>query len=88
MGGSGSQEFILFSDAGEDRLVQYGSSGRVVSVEMAARALKGLALPQGVAEKRFKKVDTPGHSSALGVSAFLKKKPAELVKTMARSAGV
>ena len=84
MGGSGSQEFVLFSDAGEDWMVQYGESEEVVSVEMARRKLKGLGLPNSnsLAEKKHKEVFTPGHSSAEGVAAFLKKKPGDLVKTM------
>ncbi len=41
MGGSGSQEFVLFSDAGEDRMVQFGDSDTVVSVEMASRKIAG-----------------------------------------------
>ena len=49
MGGSGSQEFVLFSDAGEDWMVQYGESDTVVSVEMAERRLKGLAFPKNPA---------------------------------------
>src|SRR3990167_9405332 len=34
MGGSGSQEFVLFSDAGEDWMAQFGDTDRVMSVEM------------------------------------------------------
>lgn len=82
MGGSGSQEFILFSDAGEDWMVQYGETERVVSVEMAERKLKGLKPDKEGAAKKYKKVHTPGHSSVEGVAQFLKKKPSDLVKTM------
>ena len=82
MGGSGSQEFVLFSDAGEDRMVQYGSSEEVVSEEMAARKLKGLSLPTGPGEKKYKKVHTPGHTSVESVCKVINKKPSELVKTM------
>lgn len=82
MGGSGSQEFVLFSDAGEDRMAQYGNSGPVMSVEMAERQLKNSALPKSGKEKLYKKVHTPGHASVEGVAAFLKKNPQDLVKTM------
>jgi len=82
MGGSGSQEFVLFSDAGEDFMVQISGTDRVMSVEMASRQLKGLSLPAGSAPKRFQKVHTPGHSSVESVAQFLKKKPSDLVKTM------
>lgn len=82
MGGSGSQEFVLFSDAGEDRMVQFGDTKKVVSVEMAERKLKGLKLVNSPADKKYKKVNTPGHSSVTGVAEFLKKTPPDLVKTM------
>ena len=82
MGGSGSQEFVLFSDAGEDWMVQYGDTEKVVSVEMAKRKLKNSLWSGSGLAKKFKKVKTPGHSSVEGVATFLKKKPEELVKTM------
>jgi prolyl-tRNA synthetase len=82
MGGSGSQEFVLFSEAGEDRMVRYGESDVVMSVEMASRVLKGLKLTGGPAENKHKKVHTPGHSSVDSVCKLLGKKPADLVKTM------
>ena len=82
MGGSGSQEFVLFSDAGEDRVVQAGDSDNVVSVEMAVRKLKGVPFQKNAAHGKPSKVRTPGHSSVESVSAFLKKKPSDLVKTM------
>ena len=81
MGGSGSQEFVLFSDAGEDRMARDPKSGVVVSVEMSERRLEGLKL-SGRPEKRHRAMPTPGHSSVEGVAAFLKKKPSDLVKTM------
>lgn len=81
MGGSGSQEFVLFSDAGEDRMVQLGDGGSVMSVEMAERKLKGLSAPKGGGGKH-KKVHTPGHSSVESVAVLLKKSPKDLVKTM------
>ncbi len=90
MGGSGSQEFILFSDAGEDWMVQYGDGGRVMSVEMASRVLKNLTLPvinisqpdQSKVFSRGARVHTLGCSSVESVCKFLKKTPKDLVKTM------
>ncbi len=82
MGGSGSQEFVLFSDAGEDWMVQFGDSAKVVSVEMASRKLKGLNFPKGASSGKHSKVQTPGHSSVESVAHFLKKTPKDLVKTM------
>lgn len=82
MGGSGSQEFVLFSDAGEDRMVQFGDSDTVVSLEMASRKLKGHSFPKNAPAGRPEKVHTPGHSSVESVAQFLKKTPKDLVKTM------
>ncbi|MEI8345774.1 MAG: proline--tRNA ligase, partial [Candidatus Omnitrophota bacterium] len=80
MGGSGSQEFVLFSEAGEDRMVQCGSV--VTSVEMASRRTEGLKIAADGTSGKAKKVHTPGHSSVEGVAEFLKKRPCDLVKTM------
>ena len=82
MGGSGSQEFVLFSDAGEDRMVQFGDTDTVVSVEMASRRLKGTEFPKNAPSEGHSKVHTPQHSSVESVAAFLKKSPKDLVKTM------
>ncbi|MBI3316003.1 MAG: proline--tRNA ligase [Candidatus Omnitrophica bacterium] len=82
MGGSGSQEFVLFSDAGEDWMVQVGDSDEVVSVEMAARKLKGLTFPKNAPSEKHSKEYTPGHSSVESVAKFLKKTSKDLVKTM------
>lgn len=83
MGGSGSQEFVLFSDAGEDRMARFGDTDVVMSVEMAPRRLKGLRFPSGVpAKNQYTKVHTPGHSSVEGVAHQLRKTPQDLVKTM------
>jgi len=82
MGGSGSQEFVLFSDAGEDRVVRFGNSDNIVSVEMARRVLKNSHLPKPKKEKKFKPISTPNMSSVDAVCKYLKKKPTDLVKTM------
>ncbi len=82
MGGSGSQEFVLFSDAGEDRMVRTGDSDVVISVEMASRRLMGRTFPKDALSGKYGKVYTPGHSSVESVAKFLGKNPRDLVKTM------
>ena len=82
MGGSGSQEFVLFSEAGEDRMVQAGDSDVVMSVEMASRRLKGLKFPENALSEKYSREHTPGNSSVESVAKFLKKDPKDLVKTM------
>lgn len=82
MGGSGSQEFVLFSDAGEDRMVQEEATDHVISIEMARRKLKGITRPKKAGAQKYSKVGTPGQSSVESVAQFLKKTPKDLVKTM------
>ena len=82
MGGSGSQEFVLFSDAGEDRMVQVGDSDTVMSVEMASRKLKGLVFPERPISGKYSRLYTLAQSSVESVAKFLKKNPADLLKTM------
>ncbi len=89
MGGSGSQEFVLFSDAGEDWVVQYGDSDVVMSVEIAERKLKGLnTIPSSTLAEKHSKIYTPGHSSVEGLVESLNKEhkmkvsAKDLVKTM------
>lgn len=82
MGGSGSQEFVLFSDAGEDRMVRVGGTDTVMSVEMAARKLKGLLFSAAAPSGKSMKVHTPQYSSVESVAQFLKKETRDLVKTM------
>ena len=45
MGGSLSQEFVLFSDAGEDRMVQLGDTAEVMSEGMAGGEKKKVSPP-------------------------------------------
>ncbi len=82
MGGTGSQEFVLFSDAGEERVVQYGDSDEVVGIEMGERKLKGIFFPKTTVSEKHSKEYTPGHSSVESVAKFLKKTPKDLIKTM------
>lgn len=83
MGGSGSQEFVLFSDAGEDKMVQFDNSNNVISVEMAFRKLKGLVAPMhGKPMEKYSKLHTPGCSNVEAVAKFTKSTPSDLLKTM------
>jgi prolyl-tRNA synthetase len=81
MGGSGSQEFVLFSDAGEDRMVRSGDSDTVMSVEMAWRKLKDIMFGTSGFCK-LQKIHTPGHSSIESLCKFLNKEAKDFVKTI------
>jgi prolyl-tRNA synthetase len=84
MGGSVSHEFMVPSEAGEDRIVicskcKYAASTHVAKCKEAARA-KG----QGAREKilPIAEVETPGVTTIEKVSQLLKAEPSRLVKTL------
>ncbi len=82
MGGSGSQEFVLFSDAGEDTVVQYGDGDYVVSAEMASRRLLGITSVDRASISSLTQKHTPGLSSIDAVAEFFKCKAKAVLKTM------
>ncbi|MFT5206733.1 MAG: prolyl-tRNA synthetase [Candidatus Omnitrophota bacterium] len=82
MGGSGSQEFVLFSDAGEDTVVQYDEGDYVVSAEMASRRLAGLKVTTQTGESRLTEKHTPSVATIAALADFLKSKPKTMVKTI------
>ncbi len=79
MGGSGSQEFMVVSDAGEDQIVVEPKSGYAANIEVA-RAIPKPFEPVPLTEK--KKVHTPDLRTVEEVSAFLKLPPAQMLKTL------
>ncbi len=82
MGGSGSQEFVLFSDAGEDWMVQYGDSSKVMSVEMARRKRGDILDAFTPRIGKPTDIHTPGLSSVESLSTKLNIKPPVFLKTM------
>lgn len=82
MGGSASQEFMVYTDAGED-LIASSASGYAANIEKATSRLepvKDLA-PTGNGQPEL--VHTPGTRTIDEVGAFLKVKPQHQMKTMA-----
>jgi prolyl-tRNA synthetase len=81
MGGSGSQEFMVYTEAGED-LIASSSSGYAANLEKATSRLApvtDLAATADVPEE----VHTPGFRTIDEVGAFLKTEPHHQMKTMA-----
>ncbi len=81
MGGSGSQEFMVYTDAGED-LIASSASGYAANLEKATSTLapvEDLAPTSDAPEE----VHTPGFRTIDEVGAFLKTKPHHQLKTMA-----
>src|ERR1700761_3089216 len=81
MGGSGSQEFMVYTEAGED-LIASSASGYAANLEKATSklaAVEDLAATADTPEE----VHTPGHRTIDEVGAFLNTQPHHQMKTMA-----
>ena len=81
MGGSGSQEFMVYTDAGED-LIASSASGYAANLEKATSILppvEDLAPTSDTPEL----VHTPGQRTIEEVGAFLNTRPHHQLKTMA-----
>jgi len=78
MGGSGSEEFMAPSDAGEDDVALCAGCGYGANAELA----RGVALPGGLPETGSREVATPGAKTIAEVSAQLKIDPASTIKSL------
>ncbi|WP_058998531.1 proline--tRNA ligase [Leptolyngbya sp. NIES-2104] len=79
IGGSGSQEFMVLAEAGEDEVL-YTEDGKY-----AANVEKAIALPPDVVPSPFtsyEKRETPGTETIEKVSKFLKCSPTNIVKNV------
>ena len=79
IGGSGSQEFMVLADAGEDEVL-YTEDGKY-----AANVEKAISLPPEVEPSPFKKYEkreTPGTETIEKLSKFLKCSPTAVVKNL------
>jgi prolyl-tRNA synthetase len=82
MGGSASQEFMVYTEAGED-LIASSTSGYAANLEKATSRLAPVEdlAPSGDGQPEL--VHTPGQRTIEEVGAFLKVKPQHQMKTMA-----
>ncbi len=80
IGGSGSHEFHVLADSGEDALAYCPNSDYAANVELAEALPPGASRPAPGAA--MEKVHTPGQHSIEEVSAFLKVDPGRMVKTL------
>ena len=78
MGGSASQEFMIESQYGEDTLVLCNHCDYAANLEIATSS------PLKVNEKvnSLQKIHTPNKKTIVEVSTFLKKKPAQFMKSL------
>ena len=86
MGGSGSHQFTIPCESGEDTIVYTEDGSYAANLERAAVD----PLPKQKTEDRRQKteeVHTPGIGSIEAVCAFLKTKPKDMIKTLIYSSG-
>jgi len=82
MGGSGSQEFMVYTDAGED-LIASSASGYAANIEKATSRLAPVEDLAPTGDGLPELVHTPGQRTIDEVGAFLKTRPHHQIKTMA-----
>ena len=80
MGGSGSHEFMVPTDIGEDRIVICEECGYAASSEVAQAIGKDVTSDAAMGE--IEEVETPGLSTVEEVGSFLKVNSSDLIKTM------
>lgn len=81
IGGTGSHEFHVLADSGEDAIAYCPSSDYAANVELAEALAP--AAPRAAASKSMEKVATPGKTACADVAAFLNIQPSQLVKAIA-----
>jgi prolyl-tRNA synthetase len=82
MGGSGSQEFMVYTDAGED-LIASSTSGYAANLEKATSRLASVEDLAPTGDGLPELVHTPSQRTIEEVGVFLKTRPHHQIKTMA-----
>jgi prolyl-tRNA synthetase len=85
MGGSGSQEFMVYTEAGED-LIASSPSGYAANIEKATSRLAPVEDLAPTGDSQPDLVHTPGQRTIEEVGAFLNVEPVYQIKTMAYTA--
>ncbi|MEZ6196423.1 MAG: proline--tRNA ligase [Planctomycetota bacterium] len=80
IGGSGSQEFMVTADSGEDALLMNHEAGYGANVEKAGAVIP--AAPDGGAPRPMRREHTPGITSVEQLVAFFDLPAAAMVKTV------
>ena len=83
MGGSQSQEFMVYSDAGEDLIASCPKCGYAANLEKATSTLVPVAEMEATGDGNPELVHTPGCAAIADVAAFFKISPASDVKCVA-----
>src|SRR5271156_3665136 len=83
MGGSGSQEFMVYTAAGEDLIVSCVESGYAANMEKATSQLFPVTEMEPTGDGMPELVHTPGKAAIADVAEFFKISPASDIKTVA-----
>jgi prolyl-tRNA synthetase len=82
MGGSQSQEFMVYTDAGEDLIASCPACGYAANLEKAVSLLNSVAELEPTGDKP-EEIHTPGMGAIADIAAFLKMSPANDIKCVA-----
>jgi prolyl-tRNA synthetase len=82
MGGSQSQEFMVYTDAGEDLIASCPVCGYAANTEKATSKLEPVTDLEPTSDKP-EEIHTPGMGAIADISAFLKMSPANDIKCVA-----
>ena len=83
MGGSGSQEFMVYTDAGEDLVASCSECGYAANIEKATSRLDPVEDLAPSGDGRPELVHTPGQKTIEDVARFLGVSPKNKIKTLA-----
>jgi prolyl-tRNA synthetase len=83
MGGSQSQEFMVYTDAGEDLIASCPVCGYAANTEKAASLLEAVVELEPTGDGAPELIHTPGMGAIADIAAFLKMQPANDIKCVA-----
>ncbi|MBB6145375.1 prolyl-tRNA synthetase [Silvibacterium bohemicum] len=83
MGGSQSQEFMVYTDAGEDLIASCASCGYAANMEKATSRLSAVTEMEPTGDGLPELVHTPGKAAIADVAEFFQISPASDIKTVA-----
>ncbi len=83
MGGSQSQEFMVYTNAGEDLIASCPVCGYAANVEKATSRLDAVTELEATGDGKPEEIHTPGMGAIADIAAFLKMSPANDIKCVA-----
>ncbi|MDE3149622.1 MAG: proline--tRNA ligase, partial [Acidobacteriota bacterium] len=83
MGGSQSQEFMVYTEAGEDLIASCPACGYAANLEKATSKLDPVKELEPTGDGKREKIDTPGMGAIADIAAFLNMSPANDIKCVA-----